>query len=133
MCSVETRFTETREQTGQRTASADGVAARSEQRERRRKHRPRALLRVAEEAPRPLARLDAPRRHFRQLVGDGVERDVIRLRNVPGGQPEGRPVEVVVGDEADVLLAAAALELHAEDRRVRRAGQPDELPERRRA
>src|SRR5262249_53165328 len=46
-------------------------------------------------------------------------------------EPEGGPVELVVRDEARMLLAAGACELDLVDGRMRRSGQPHEPAERR--
>ena len=51
----------------------------------------------------------------------------MRLRKSPAVEAERRPVEVVVRDEAGVLVPAAAREADAEDGRVRGAGKPLEL------
>src|SRR5206468_12681388 len=52
---------------------ADGSVARSEQRERGGKDRPRPLLGVAEEAPGPLPRSDPRRREIAELVSDHLD------------------------------------------------------------
>src|SRR5206468_13106586 len=81
--------------------------------------RPRPLVRLAEEAPRPSARPDQARREVGELAFDRVEgrghqvqEDTLRL------EAERRPVELVVRDEPRMLPAAAAVEVDVEDRRV---------------
>jgi len=93
--------------------------SRGEQEEGRREDRPRPFLRVAEEAPGPLAGLDARRGQVGQLAVDRVERgghqvqeDAFLL------EAQRRPVELVVRDEARMPAAAAAVEVDLEDGRV---------------
>ena len=47
----------------------------------------------------------------------------MRLRNAPAREPERRPVELLVREQAVVLLAAVAAEPDAEDGRVRSSRQ----------
>ena len=117
---------------GTEDGEADGGVgrARSEQAEERREHGPRPLLRVAEKGPGPLSGLDSADREVDELRIERLE---------PGGhqvqkcgalvQPERRPIEFVVGDETDVIFAAAAGETDAEQGRADRARQSVDLPE----
>src|ERR1051325_5290371 len=112
-----------------RDAGADGAAdgdpdgsavlGRREQEERRGKDRPRALLRVAVEGPWPLPRSDPPRGEVGELPFDSLEPRRHQVEEDALGEPERRPVELVVRDEARMLLAAAAVEVDLEDGRVR--------------
>src|SRR5438067_3806979 len=83
----------------------DGLPARprSEQEERRRKNRPGPLFRVAEEAPRPLPRLDPPRREICKLMAHVVEMRRHQVEEDAVLEPQRRPVELVVGDEPRML------------------------------
>ena len=69
------------------------------------------------------------RRGLQQLVG-GIAgaggHEIDELACVPS---ERRPVEIVVGDQALMDVAAAAVEAHAVDGGMRRARQPFEQPE----
>src|SRR4051794_40861183 len=95
-----------REPHARRAADGDAdeavAVARREQPERRREDGPRPLLRVAEEAPRPLARLDPPRGQVAELTVEPLEPRGHQVQEDTVLQPEGRPVEVVVRDEPDV-------------------------------
>ena len=82
------------------------VAGR-EQEERRREHGPRALLRVAEEAPRPLPRPDARGGEVAELVPDRLDPRGHEVEEDAAVETERRPVELVVADEPVVLVAAA--------------------------
>src|SRR5829696_2532852 len=84
--------------------------------------RPWPALGIAVEAPRPLPGPQAGRGGFSQLRR-GVEH--ARGHQVDEGPriaSQRRPVEVAVGDEAGMELAAAAVELHLVDRRMRGSG-----------
>ena len=98
--------------------------------EGRREDRPRPALRVAVEAPRPLPRLQMRRCGLQELVGGVAGARGHEVDEPARVASERRPVEVVVRDEALMLLAAAAVEADAVDGRVRRAGEPLEQPER---
>ena len=106
---------------GAADSEPDRVFARRDDSQRRRRHRARAVLRVAEEAPRPLPRSDTGGREIEQLGG---ERVLVRGHEVveSGARraAERRPVEIVVGHEAGVIIAAAAREDDAIHRRVLR-------------
>jgi hypothetical protein len=92
--------------------------------------RPRSLLRVAEEAPRPLSGLDPADREVDELRVERLKsggHQVQERRTLV--HPSRCPVELVVRDETEVVLAAAAGETDAEHGRVNRARQPVDLPE----
>ena len=65
-----------------------------------------------------------------ELHADGVE---VRRHEVQelsrAAEAERRPVEILMRQEAVVLLAAAAVEPHAEDGRMRGTGEPLDAPE----
>ena len=90
-------------------------------------------VRVAEEAPGPLAGADESGGDVAELVSGIRMRAVIRSTNDPASEPERRPVEIVVRDEARMLVAARARECDREHRRMDRAGQTLQAAERRRA
>src|SRR6476469_7256001 len=93
---------------------------RGEQRERGWEHRTRLLFRVAEEAPGPLAPLDVDGGELAELCADRVETSGHEVEELPRGESERRQVELLVRQEAVVLLTAAAIEPDAEHGRVRR-------------
>ena len=115
--------------------AADGKAepllasAGCEEEERRREHRARPLLRVAEEAPRPLARLDPPGGEVAELESGLLQPRRHQIEELSRLEPEWRPVELVVGDEPRVLLAAGALEADAVDGGVPGTLEPFEATE----
>ena len=79
---AQTRLTESRPQTGQRTATSEPLAppARRQQPERRREDGARPLLGPAVEAPRPLPRLDPLGGEVGELGGErDRRREVMRL------------------------------------------------------
>ena len=119
MCGCETRLTDSRRQLGQRTARPTAPVRRRQQRERGREDRSWLVLGVAEEAPRPLPTPDPRRRELAELAAGGLEPRSHQVEELAGVEAERRPVEVVVGDEAVVLLATAAVEPDAEDRGMR--------------
>src|SRR5712691_10282443 len=92
--------------------AADGEAERAvaggEQEERGREDRARSLLRIAEEAPRPLPGLDPAGGESRHLRLEPVEPRGHDVVEDPTLETEWRPVEVVVCDQALVLLSARA-------------------------
>src|SRR3954462_15192418 len=90
------------------------VLGRREQEERRGKDRPRPLLRVAEETPRPLPRSDPPRGQGGELLLAGLRAAGHQVKEDPLGVAERRPVELVVRDEPRMLPAAAAVEVDLE-------------------
>src|SRR5437764_12731077 len=96
-----------------RTAHGDadaptGRALRDEP-EGGRKDRPGAVLRPAEEAPRPLPRRDPLRGELGQLAAERVGAGGHQVEERPLLlEPERREVELVLSDEARVLVAAAA-------------------------
>ena len=108
---------------------AERAVARRQHEERGREHGPDPLLRVAEEAPRPLPRLDARGGQLAELVGERLEPVGHQVEEHAALQAERRPVEIVVRDEPPVLLAATASEQHLEDRWMLGARQPLQLPE----
>ena len=116
---------------GAADGDADRPVARREHEERRREDGPRPLLGVAEEAPRPFAGLDAAEREVGELARDVVEPTRHQVEVLAVGEAERRPVELVVGNEADVVSPAPTGEADAIDGRVRRAWQPLELAKRR--
>src|SRR5438874_1599238 len=116
---------------GAADGEAERAAAGREQGEERGEDRPRTLLRVAEEAPRPLARPDPARGEIAELGGDRLDPRRHQVQQRAGLGPERRPVEVVVADEGGVLPTARAREADAEDRRMRGARQSLGEPERR--
>src|SRR5579884_3067874 len=111
-------------------ADAVAVGRRREQLERRRVDRPRPLLRPAEEAPRPLPRLDPRRRQIAELVADRLDP---RRHQVDERRPvlhaERRPVELLVRDEAGMVVPAPARELDTVDGGMMRPGQLVETAE----
>ena len=92
------------------------VAGR-QQEEGRREHRPRPVLRVAEERPRPLPRLDPRRRDLAELARHRLDARRHEVQEDARLEAERRPVELVVADEAVVLAAAGAGEADAIDDR----------------
>ena len=108
-CGCETRLSESRAAVRAADGEPDRALAGGEERERRREDRPRARLRDSRRSstatPPPRS---ARRRDRRARTRRGSTRDVIRLRNVARGEPERRPVELVVADEPVVLVPAAA-------------------------
>src|SRR5207237_8922384 len=87
---------------------ADGSVARSEQRERGGKDRPRPLLGVAEEAPGPLPRADPRRREIAELVGDHLDPRGHQVDEYAGVEAERRPVELLVADETVMVVPGGA-------------------------
>src|SRR6478752_9065619 len=115
--------------------AADGEADRSvgrrEKGERGREDGPRALLRVAEEAPGPFATSDPHGRQLAELAPGRLEPRRHQIEELPRPEPERRPVEIVVRDEPVVLLPASTVEPDAKDGGVRRAGELLDAAERR--
>src|SRR2546430_9490392 len=103
---------------------------RREESERGREDGTRLLLGVAEEAPRPRSARDVYGSELAELHADGVE---VRRHEVQelsrAAEAERRPVEILMRQEAVVLLAAAAVEPHAEDGRMRGTAEPLDAPE----
>ena len=112
---------------------AEGAVARSQQEERGREDGPRPILRVAEEAPGPVAGLDATDGEVGQLGGGLLEAGGHQVEEPLLAQAEGSPVQLCIRDEPRVLVTARAVEEHVEDRWVLGARQPIEVPERRQA
>src|SRR5207302_11384273 len=101
----------------------DRAVARGEHEKRGRKDRSRLLLRVAEEAPRPLPRSDARRRELAELGRHRLDTGGHQVQEDAALETEGRPVELVVADEPVMLVPARACEADAVDDRVCRAGE----------
>src|SRR5437764_1307898 len=114
--------------------TANGESERSvsgrQQEERGREDGPGLLLRVTEETPGPLARLNAPGGEIRELGVDEVEACRHQVVKDPALQPERRPVEIVMRYESFVLLAAGACEQDLKDGGMRSAGESFELAKR---
>src|SRR5204863_3439942 len=92
--------------------------------ERGRKDRPGPVLRPAEEAPRPLSRLDPLRRELRQFDAERIYARRHQVDEVPLFlEPERCKVELVMRDETGMLVTAAACEDDAVDRRMVRPRQ----------
>src|SRR5205814_1863437 len=72
------------------------------------------------EAPRPLPRLDPARRQVGELVLERLELRGHQVEEDALAEPERRPVELVVRDQARVPPAATAVEGDLVDGRVRR-------------
>jgi len=107
---------------GALTGHGDAVRG-GEQEEGRREDRPRPVLRVAEEAPRPLARQDLPDGEIGELRRDVLEPRGHEVQEPVLGEAQRRPVELGVGDEARMLLTAGTVEDDLEHSRVLGAGE----------
>ena len=131
-CSCETRFTEVRWQAGQRTARPSAPSPGVSRKKDGGVHRPWPLLRIAEEAPRPLPRSDACCRQLGELADTGSTRDVIRLRKT---RLRGRVVRSRArrGSRGRHARRRRAGEPHAEDDGMAGAGKRLERPEARTA
>jgi hypothetical protein len=71
-----------------------------------------------------------PGRQIAELDAQWLDRVRHQVHERPGlPHPQRRPVEIVVGHETHVLIAADARETDTEDRRVRRAGETLDLAE----
>ena len=77
-----------------------------------------------------LAGLNPPSGEIRELGVDEVEACGHQVVEDPALQAERRPVEIVMRDEPFVLFTAGACEEDLEDRGMRGAGKPFELPKR---
>src|SRR4051794_3306396 len=103
---------------------------RREESERGREDGTRLLLGVAEEAPRPRSALDVHRGELAELSDDGVEVSRHEVQELSrAAEAERRPVELLVRQEAAVFVTAVAVELHAEDGRMRSTGELLDAPE----
>src|ERR671936_2252491 len=78
---------------------------------------------IAEEAPRPLPRLDPARGQVGELVLERVELRSHQVQEDTVAEAERRPVELVVRDQARVPPATAAVEGDLVDGRMRCAGE----------
>ena len=120
-------------QSGQRTATPTSPpaepGARSVNEDGKTGLRP--VLGVAEEAPRPLPGADAAGGHLAELVADLALTVRHQVEEGAGVQPERRPVEVVVRDQAGVFVPTWAREGDREHRGMGGAGQPLQAAERR--
>src|SRR6476646_1678056 len=97
---------------------------RREEGERRREDRTRLLLGIAEEAPRPLAAPDVYGGELAELGRDGIAVSGHEVEELSrAAEAEWRPVELLMRQEAVMLVAAAAVESHAEHGRVRGTGE----------
>src|SRR4029077_18858793 len=101
----------------------DRPVRRREQRKGGREHGTRLLLRVAEEAPRPLAPLDVYGCELAQLGAHWVDPRGHEVEELARLEPERRPVELLVRHEAVVLAPTAAAEPDPEEGRMRGAGE----------
>src|SRR5919197_564197 len=110
---------------------AERAVTRGKQEELRREHRPGPLLRIAEEAPRPLPRLQPSRGELGQLALERIEPRRHQIEEDTALKPQRGPVELVMGDETFMLPAARAREQDAKDGRMGGPRQPFEPPERR--
>ena len=106
-CGSETTFTDTFEHAGQRTASPSEPSPGAS-RKNADVQTGRGVLGVAEEAPRPLAGLDAARGEVPEPSATASIRDVMRFRKAPAPSPSGPSRAFVVCDEAEMLLPAPA-------------------------
>src|SRR5581483_6778252 len=105
------------------------LLARREQPEERGEDGSRPLLGVAEERPRPAAGPDPVDREIAELRVELLDTGRHQVHEGAALEAERRPVELLVGDEARMLVAARAGETDAEDGRMRCPGQAVELAE----